>query len=688
MRRLAALALVVACAAAETRTDYIPLATIPHATAFLRNGTSVTGVIEQVDADGTVHIRALGEDGVRRIPSADLSRAPEMPRTAEQVVERRLRQTLAGDDRVATAETLRWGFDNKGAAAALAGGRAALAKHPEWTDVAEQLLPQLGADHAAIIALVQPSLAKDPRWERGYAPLLEALLATNQADAALQAAEAWAATSVGAAKPRLMLAEAWERAGRLREAQDAWRKAWKIGKAIDAAVGSGRVALMRGEYDEALAAAKALLDAKAHEPAANAIAGSALLASGGDLERAQQHLEAALAAADLAEPLKTYAAHNIAVLHLRAGRSAEARRLWESSSVPEAVLALRLIDRKPYAGAALPAPAQRVADELNTALLLEARQPLATPPDARAGARQRLLALVARGMQELPTPQDATLNELAKTPGAEAQRWLAWLHLAAGRFERAEAVLAQLPASDGWAAVYRVYAAAGRKEPARAKELLTKALEARDPPAPAAYLQHLKLEYQSGENIHESFDWPAERIGAGWKLDLTGTGIQVAALASRLVLQGTQAGNEPALARLSVPGDRVRVISVAIDASGMGAGGRGGLRLADDSAGAGVEVGLTAAGEVTWRQRQKDGWAAWQPLALRAANGKAELRVECIGGRLGLSLGGDGPNPVTVPIGAFDPLPATLWIGVFGQAPTGQAWSLAADELDVRFQSR
>ena len=570
MRCFAALVLVVACAAAETRPDYIPLATIPHATVFLRNGTSVTGTIEQVDADGTVHIRALGEDGVRRIPPSDLSRPPEMPRTAEQVVERRLRQALAADDRVATSETLRWGFENKAVAAALAGGRAALAKHPEWTDVAELLLPHLGADHAAIIALVRPSLAKDPRWERGYAPLLDALLATNQTDEALQVAEAWAATSVGAAKPRLMLAEAWERAGRLREAQDAWRKAWMIGKAIDAAVGYGRVALLRGEYADALAAAKVLLEAKTHETAANAVAGSALLGSGGDLEQAQQHLNAALAAPDLAEPLKTIVAYNIAVLHVRAGHTAEARRLWEASSAPEAVLALRLLDRQPYAGAPLPGPAQRVADELNTALLLEARQAPTVAPDVRAGARQRLLALVARGMQELPTPQDATLNELAKTPGAEAQRWLAWLHLAAGRFERAEAVLAQLPANDGWAAVYRVYAAAGRKEPARARELLAKALDAREPPAPAAYLQHLKLEYQSGENIRESFDWPPERIGAGWKLDLTGTGIQVAALSSRLVLQGTQAGTEPAVARLSVPGDRLRVISIAIDASAIG----------------------------------------------------------------------------------------------------------------------
>lgn len=700
------LALALALPLAGAEDERAPLTAVEYDTIWMTNGGQIVGTIVGTQADGAVRFDRIGRP-TTLVPKNEIQRI-ERKQTLPEAVGRRGEQAIAAADWTDVQRVLRFALEKKddpkpedgkkpdpkkppldlGAVkdAAIEVARKALAKKPT-TEVAA-LAVQLAWDKndtAGVIAGAQAGLAADPNWTPGYENQAKVYLAAKQDDRMRALVKVWLERQPTAKEANRYMAKLAEAAGDIKAATEAYRKGFDLHQDWESALGFARCSLKRGDRDECMRAAKALIDAGQFTDAARAWRGSALMQRGTpEADRlALTDLESALAgkpddeAADVAR-------YNLGLLHQRAGRVEEARKLWSQVKGPMGAVALAQLDHRPIDAGSLPAALKPFAAEHNACIELESRRwqgVLDGGLDLTTSKRTVFLGLVGQLLKG--GGADDAIHNLAATSGDESLRWQAYGLMLQGRFKDAEALLDKLPVTDGWAIATRVYIAAARKDEAAAKSWLKRLDGATG--VPRQYAQVLVAEFASAndEVMSESFDWPdPEAVATGWKAAAPGTNIAVHARDGKLVLEGTQAGAEPTCAYKLVAADRLRTAEITVATANLGAA-TGGLEVADDKRENGLQVGVSA-GRVLWRSAEKGQWSNWVPAELPTVGETTSLRIELDKGRLFIALGSDpvAKVPVTASLGRGE----YLAVGVFGVAEPGTAWTLIADDLTMQLR--
>jgi hypothetical protein len=646
----------------------------------LLNGTQAAGQIVG-ETDDSVDFLALGRSEPSRYPKTAL-RVIQRRQTAAAAATRRGREALAAND-IADAEVAaRWARERGADDAALALARLILERSASTiaADIATDLLAARG-DDAAIQTLAEQVLAKDPRWQRGYAELVRIHRAAGRTAEVRTLLDRWLALSPTAAEANRVRAALAEADGDRKTAQEAYGRLWRLHKDLDAAAKVAWIALLRGERSEAAKAAQVLLDAGRDQALANAVLGTAAAFDGDDARAGE--LLAAAAAADPADQVALLIRHNQGVLAARAGRPDEAAALLRQCDHPVSRFALATVEHRPFAESeALPESLRAQARFLTTAVHLENRRfaEAARQPDDQSTQEGRFMALVTVMLRQ-PQPSEEAVRRLEGFTGEESLRWQAYGHLLGQRWEAAERILARLRADDGYAAVYRVFAAAGRRDAARARQLFAQVDAARRPPAPAAYAARLAGEYEAADSdrIIDGFDWPEGQVATGWQID-PAPGVTLAAAGGALAASGRQRGPGMAWAWRLVQAERLRRAELVLDPP---AAGRIGLVLADEARKDGVVVAVEG-GQVQIAALAPAGRLAWKKVRAHAAGGR--LVIVLSGGRAVLSDPED-PSKETA-LDARLPASGLMAVGVVAEGPADAPIAAAADELRLQLRGR
>lgn len=684
----ALLALALGAALPAVEASLPPLVVIEHDTLVLKNNDRIPGTLVERRADGVL-FQTLGKTGAILYQKGDVADI-EPRQTAAQAVERRGAIQLERKDQIGLRQSVLWGRANKAPEAALALAQQASALFPTDTEMGGMVLAMLeeqgrGAEVEPVAAAL---LKANPTFEPAYVALARALRAANRLDELAAVTDRFLQqrpTSDPANSIKAELAEVRDP----RAANEAHRKRWELHKNPDAGLGYARTCLPLGQWQNALKTATALSAANQHVEAARAVAGIAHLALG-DVARARAALAQAVQDADKLPPdLALWSRHDLGVAMWRGGERDPAREHWTRLDDPVARLALAIAERKPADEAQFAdrPSVQAVAREHNACLALQElkHERALASLDPKADDRQRFLADVAQVLKS--SGSEASVRMLVATPGAESLRWQAYGHLIAKRWADAEAVLAKLPEDDGWAAVYRVYAAAGLKDAPRAKDLFRKIATAKD--APQEYVSELAAEYaaENDELVKEEFDWAeGDAMATGWQQQALETNIRVHALGGQLVFAGTQTVSRDPVTRAwrMAQADRIRAVEVAFDTAGMG-GAQTGLELLDQPRRNGVALGILAENKLGWRPLRNGQWGQWQTIPLRIEGTKPVLRVEFMAGRVSAVRPDRGSERYTI---GDAPLPTTglIAVGAFGTAEPGTAWKVGLESFTVQMK--
>ena len=698
--RLIAHALVVAglafaCAGQVFAADaYIELLVRDYDTIVLKNGAgTILGKVTVINSDGSMVVEEIGRPGGRTIQAKEIERT-EFHLTAPKLVEKRGAQALAKNDIDDVIKTLRWVDENAAKypeikEAALVLGEKAIAKAPTNTVLGSRVIAMYLAQEKSKEAevLARKLVQADPRYNEGYEFVAKALEADPTREEELKAwLNDWVKIQPTALRPNKYLAGLYERTGLLRQSQEAYRKCWTLHKDLDSGLGFARVSLRRGEIDKALDAASQLAAIPDLADEAKAIAGSAKLAQG-DLPGATTLLQDALLG-KLSDDSSKLVRYNLGYVMLRANQPDKARDLWKDLGTPVAALALACLERKPFEQVeALPTPAlKQLAKELNAAVGLESREfALAGALDPSASKRALFLTQVAKVLQS--NGSEASIRELAQTPGPESLRWQAYGHLLAGRTKECEAALAPLPADDGHALAYRLTMADAAKDQNRAIDLLKRL--AASPSTPREWLARVMTIYDSAndEFKDEPFDWPeGDAPSAGWQFASPGTGIRVHVGGGQLLFDGTQTASADSVTRawVMVRQERLKQVKLDLDISKVG-NATTGLEVLDGGRQNGIALGVRGDSRLAWRELKMGVWAPWQNLEWQIQGTKAALCVDYNNGRILAFLADDAAHKVALGQGLTMPS-AELCIAVFGSADPGVEWKLAADGMQIHLR--
>ncbi len=685
---LLALSLGGAAGAAER---YIDRTATDYDIVTMADGKPVTCNVESITSDGAVVVSEPGHPGTRTIPAGQWRGPIEERRTLAQVVERRGKQALDRGDLQDLIETLKWAREKKVTDAGLALAEKVLVKQPSNTDIgtlALQFYIEKGDQNPKAEALARRLLAADPHWNAGF-EFVAKLLASEpaRADDLATFVQEWLKAQPTAFTPNKIIAGIAERTGDFKGAQEAYRKCYEMHKDIESGLGYARLSLTRGERDKALDVANALIHAGMFVDEAKVIAGSALLAQG-DAAGALGLLQDAIKGT-LSEGTAKLARYNLGLALWRGGQGDQARSLWKELGTPISKLALAILERAHFDDVeSLPTPGLKsLAKQLNACVDLEhGHHAEAALLDRTASKRDLFLAelgdMIKSGIS------GDSLRTIAGTPGDESLRWQAYGQLLTAHYAEAEALLAHLPEDDGYAAVYRVYAAEGRKDGPRARDLYQKAVASKNPPRD--YLARLSAFYASAldESETEHFNWPpGEAPGGTWQYSAPGTNIHLHAANGQLLIEGTQSASPDAVSRAwkVVSRDRLKAMRATFDLTGVGAA-TGGVELLDEQRTNGVELGVLSDNRLGWRELKSGAWGEWLPLALQVQGTKAVLVLELNAGRV-LAVSADDVLQ-KFPIGSPLPVAAEqLSVGVFGTSAPGAAWKIAVDEVLFQYKA-
>ena len=728
---------------AVENSDRVPLSAIEYDTIWLASGP-IYGTISGTQPDGAKRLDRLGKPA-SLIPKSEIIRIEHRQSLAE-AVSRRGEQALTANDWIDVQRTLRFAAERppeiavdpveipdpkndppvkdpqdpkntqpgpktntkkpsevgvKDAAIALAQKALAKKASPEIAGLAVQLLTEKN-DLDGVLGAAQAGVTADPNWTPGYEAQARIFIERKQDERLKALVKVWVTRQPTAREPNRYMARFAESSGDLRTAAEAFRKGFDLHKDWESALGYARCSLKRGERDECIRAAKALIDNNQFVSAAKIWLGSALLkvaASGPDAsdapeakatsQQATSQQATALLTAGLSDPkldpeTADVGRYNLGVLHERAGQDDEARKLWSQVSGPLGAVALGHLDHKAINADGLPPSMKSFVAEHNAAVELENGkwQNVASTFDKTASRRAVFLGQVASLLKF--SGADEWIHNLAATPGDESLRWQAYGLMKQSRFKDAETLMDKLPVTDGWAIACRVYMASARKDDAGARQWL-KLLDSASN-VPKKYAAELIAEFSSAndEVTTENFDtWSAGGpVATGWEVAAPGTNIAAVARDQALVLEGTQAGSEPTSAYRLVLASRMRSAVVKLNLSEMKDSAIGGLELTDEKRGNGLQVGITSGGKVQWRAAEKSIWGPWTAADLAASGKDVALRIELSKGILYVALAGNPGDrkPVSASLGRSE----RLAVGVFGVADAGTAWSLTADDLEIQ----
>ena len=729
--------------------DRVPLSAIEYDTIWLTNDSSIPGTIVGSQPDGALRFDRVGKP-TTLIPKSEIVRV-ERHQSLAEAVSRRGEQALAANDWIDVQRTLRFAAERppeiavdpvivpdpkndppvkdpvdpkntklepkpitkkppsdlgvKDAAIALAQKALAKKASPEIAGLAVQLLTEK-KDLDGVLGAAQAGITADPNWTPGYEAQARIFIERKQDERMKALVKVWLTRQPTAREPNRYMARFAESSGDLRTATEAYRKGFDLHQDWESALGYARCSLKRGERDECIRAAKALIDNNQFVSAAKIWLGSALLkaaASEPDAKATSQQatgqqatgqqatsqqatvlLSAGLTDPKLDPETADVGRYNLGVLHERAGQDDEARKLWSQVSGPLGAVALGHLGHKAINADGLPPSMKSFVAEHNAAVELEngTWQNVAGTFDKTASRRAVFLGQVANLLKNAGA--DEWIHNLAATPGDESLRWQAYGLMKQSRFKDAEALMDKLPVTDGWAIACRVYMASARKDDAGARSWLLRLDGASN--VPKKYALELLAEFSSAndEVTTENFDnWPAGGpVATGWEVAAPGTNIVAVARNQALVLEGTQAGSEPTSAYRLVLASRMRSATVKLNLSEMKDSAIGGLELTDEKRGNGLQVGITSSGKVQWRAAEKSTWGPWMAADLAASGKDVALRIELAKGILYVALAGNPGDrkPVSASLGRSE----RLAVGVFGVADAGTAWSLTADDLEIQ----
>ncbi len=670
---------------------YLELIVRDYDTIVIKGVSSpILGKVTVINSDGSMMVEEIGRPGARTIQAKDIERT-EFHQTAAKLVEKRGAQALAKNDIDDVIKTLRWAEENAAKYpdlkdAALALGEKAVAKAPTNTVLGSRVIAMYLAQDKAkeAEAMARKLVQADPRFNEGYEFVAKALEADPTREEELKTwVNDWLKIQPTAFRPNKFLAGLYERSGLLRQSQEAYRKCWTLHKDQDSGLGYARVSLRRGEIDKALEAATQLAAIPDLADESKAIAGSAKLAQG-DLQGATALLQDALLG-KLSDDSGKLVRYNLGYAMLRANQPAKARDLWKDLGTPVAALALACLERKPFEQVeTLPTPAlKQLAKELNAAVGLESREfALAGALDPTNGKRALFLTQVAKVMQG--NGSEASIRELALTPGPESLRWQAYGHLLAGRTKECEAVLAQLPAEDGHALAYRLTMADAAKDQNKVIDLL-KRLSA-SPSTPREWLARVLTIYDSANDDFkdESFDWPeGDAPSAGWQFASPGTGIHIHVGGGQLLFDGTQTASADPVTRAwtMVLQERLKQVKLELDVSKVG-NATAGLEVLDGGRLNGIALGVRGDSRLAWRELKAGAWGQWQNLELQIQGTKVTLCVDFGNGRL-MAFMAENPTQKLALGQGFTATGGELCVAVFGTADPGVEWRLAADAIQI-----
>jgi len=690
MPRCAALAVMLALAGTGVMAaeDLPPLSIVPNDTLILKSGDRVTGKVVETKVDGTVIFTEIGRN--RPIPFArEQYTEIEPAQSAAQAVQNRGKMLLQRKDAIGLKQAIQWGHKNNAADAALALAISANQALPTDTDLgalAIELLSEAGraAETEPIAAAL---LQANPRFEPAYIALAGLYQQAGKTTELAKLTDEFLTKLPSSATANRIKAELNE-AVDLKAANAAYRNNWELRKDPIAGLGYARTSLRLGNYAQAAKTAAALIEANLHVAQAAAYAGAAKLALG-DVDGAQAFLSQAVSAEDLDAETKGAALYNQGVALYRAGKPGEAHKIWATLGTPAAALAIAIVDHKPIESGKVGADKrlQDIVRELNACIALEGRQPdkALTALDP-VNARHRFLAEVAEVQRS--NGSEASIRALAATDTIESRRWQVYGLLLARKWREAEAALDKLPDDDGYAAVYRVYAAAGQQDAAKAKDMFRALSAAKD--APADYVAMLAAEYASDndELLVEEFDWvEGDTLASGWQVAAPGTNIRVHAHSGALMFAGEQAASDDKVTRAwrMVAADRFKKALATFDIDGIGQAVAG-LEVLDSQRANGVALGILADNKLGWRALKSGVWGPWQDLKLRVEGTKPVLHVEMNAGRVYVVPAADKPmqrfalGEGTVPLTGF------LTLSLFGTAEPGSAWRVGVLSLETQLK--
>jgi len=657
---------------------------------IFKNGEQQFGTVLSKDPDGSIRWQEQGRTGKVLIQAKDIDKLV-MRQSAPDVVRKRGRMEIERKDVFSLKETVRWGLTNKAPEDALALGLDWMKLDPSDTDIGEIVIGVLQEqkNDAEVERLAKGILATNALFEPAYLALAKVLEAAARSDELRALVTKWAEKRPSSAEANAWLVKVSQSGGDLRAQITAYKRNWIFNK--DAAAGAKCAGLFirLGDYANALSTARAVL---AVDPAlvdCHAYIGTALLTQ--NTPAATREALAALTTASagtLPPEVATYARYNLGLAHFRLGDHAQARAAWAQAEGPAGALVQAMVDHKPFTQEdKLPDGALKaVAREYAAGLALEnvqhaeAKALLPNEPSERQRFLTGLAAVLAK-------PDDsARLRAIALVDGVESLRWQAYGMLLAQRFRDAEALLDKLPADDGFAAVYRVYAAAAQDKPERARELFSKV--ATSVGAPPDYVTKLAEEYaQANDEIfRDEFNWPSGASPAsGWSLSTPGTEIRIQSEAGLLIFAGEQAASQDPVNRAwrSTKRDRLRQIAAVLDLSGINSA-IAGIEILDDQRLNGLAYGVLANGQLAWRPLDRGSWGKWQTVGVQITGKQVTLRLDYQQGRIS-GLTADSPSQ-RLPLGDFQPQSESVLVGIFGFAEPGGAWKLAADQFEVQLK--
>ena len=715
---VAALLLVIALSSASAaEIERVPLTAIDYDTIWLTNGGQVVGTLVGSQADGAIRFDRIGKP-TTVIPKNEIVRV-ERRQTLPEAVSQRGEQAIAAADWLDVQRILRFVLEKKDEAkpapadepkpgqeaakkpaskksstidfsalkeAGMEVARKALATKPttEVAAIAVQLAWER-RDTQAVLGFAQTGLLADPNWTPGYENQAKIFLEGKQDDRMRALVKIWLERQPTAFEANRYMARIAEAAGDIKAATEAYRKGFDLHQDWESALGFARCSLKRGDRDECARAAKALIEANQLVAPAKIWLGSAMLKSDSPeaVDQAQLLLEAGLTG-NLDDETTTVGRYNLGLLHQRAGRLDETRKLWSQVPGPMGQLAMAQLDRTLISAAGAPGALAPLIAEHNACIELENKRwqnVLGGGLDLTASKRTVFLGQIAYVLKSGGTEEH--LHNLAATPGEESQRWQAYGLMRQGRFKDAEGLLDQLPVTDGWAIAARVYIATARKDDAGARAWLKRLDGAVG--APLQYTQVLFAEFADAndEITREEFDWAEDdTVATGWAVAAPGTNIIVHAKTGKLLLEGSQLGSDPTAAYKLVASDRFRSVEAQFVTAGLG-DAIGGLELMDEKRDSGLQLGI-ANGKVQWRAAEQGTWGNWLPAELPAVADGTRLRIQLDKGRLYVALA-DNPgqrSPVTASLGRSE----HFAVGVFGVAEQGVTWSLQADDFIVQLQ--
>lgn len=669
--------------------DLPPLSVVPNDTLVLKNGERVTGKVVETRPDGTIVFTEIGRSRPMAF-AADQYASLEPSQSAAQAVQNRGKVLLQRKDIVGLRQAIQWGRKNNAVDAALALAVSANQALPGETDLgvlAMDLLTEANRE-GEIEPIASKLLQANPRFEPAYIALTRIYEQAGRSQELATLTNDFLTklpSSPTANRIKAQLTESVD----LKAANDAYRNNWELHRDPAAGLGYARTSLRLGNHAQAFKTASSLIEGNINVPQAAAYAGAAKLALG-DVPGAQAFLAQALSAADQLDPVqRDMATYNHGLALYRAGQIAEARAAWASQSTPAAALALAIADGKTVdpAKAGNDKRLQAIVREHNACLALQQGQAdKALASLDRGNNRHRFLADVAEVQRS--SGSDTSLRALAAVDTLESKRWQVYGLLLARKYREAEQLLDSLPEDDGYAAVYRVYAAAGLQDQARAKDLFRQVSKSKEPPKD--YVALLAAEYASDndELLVEDFDWvEGDALASGWQVSAPGTNVRVFAKGSALRFSGAQTASEDPVTRAwrMVAADRLKSLRFAFDIDGIGTATVG-LEVLDETRANGVALGLLADNKLGTRSLKNGQWSSWTDLKLSLPGTKPVLHVELVNGRLSIIPDLDKPTQRFAVGDTMLPNAGFLAVGAFGQAEAGNTWTLAVDRLEIQLK--